>query len=183
MKRRIPTRSHDLDHAKGEVVFDHVRFSYPDNPDKVAHQVILPSMSGAGTKGCHRRPDRRRKNHDGKSPDAFLMKSTSGDIRIDGVSTSELTRENVHSLFGMVLQDTWLFEGTVRENLTYNKTGITDEELEKACRACGIFHFIETLPNGFDTVLGENITISAGAKAALYHCARDGAEQPYADSG
>ena len=88
----------------------------------------------------------------------------SGDIRIDGVSTSELTRENVHSLFGMVLQDTWLFEGTVRENLTYNKTGITDEELEKACRACGIFHFIETLPNGFDTVLGENITISAGQK-------------------
>lgn len=88
----------------------------------------------------------------------------SGDIRIDGVSTSKLTRENVHNLFGMVLQDTWLIEGTVRENLVYNNTGITDEQLEKACRACGIYHFIETLPDGFDTVLGENITISAGQK-------------------
>ncbi len=88
----------------------------------------------------------------------------SGDIRIDGVSTSDLTRENVHELFGMVLQDTWLIEGTVRENLVYNNTGITDEELEKACRACGIYHFIETLPDGFDTVLSENITISAGQK-------------------
>ena len=64
----------------------------------------------------------------------------------------------------MVLQDTWLFDGTVRENLVYNKTGVTDEELEKACRACGIYHFIETLPNGFDTVLGENVVISAGQK-------------------
>lgn len=88
----------------------------------------------------------------------------SGDIRIDGISTSELTRENVHSLFSMVLQDTWLFEGTVRENLVYNKTGVTDETLENACRACGIYHFIETLPHGLDTVLGDNITISAGQK-------------------
>lgn len=88
----------------------------------------------------------------------------SGDIRIDGISTSELTRENVHGLFGMVLQDTWLFEGTVRENLVYNKNGVTDEELIKACKACGIYHFIETLPDGFDTVLGENIVISAGQK-------------------
>lgn len=87
-----------------------------------------------------------------------------GDIRIDGISTSDLTRENIHELFGMVLQDTWLFDGTVRENLVYNKTGVTDEELEKACRACGIYHFIETLPNGFDTVLGENVVISAGQK-------------------
>ena len=87
-----------------------------------------------------------------------------GDIRIDGISTSDLTRENIHELFGMVLQDTWLFDGTVRENRVYNKTGVTDEELEKACRACGIYHFIETLPNGFDTVLGENVVISAGQK-------------------
>ena len=78
-----------------------------------------------------------------------------------------MTRESVHNLFSMVLQDTWLFEGTVRENLVYNKTGITDKQLEDACRACGIYHFIETLPNGFDTVLDESIAISAGQKQLL----------------
>ena len=75
-----------------------------------------------------------------------------------------MKRESVHGLFSMVLQDTWLFEGTVRENLLYNKTGVTDEQLEAACRACGIYHFIETLPHGFDTVLGESVAISAGQK-------------------
>lgn len=155
-------KTRSLTEAKGEVVFDHVRFSYPDNPDKVvikdfsAHVEPGQKVAIVGPTGA------------GKTTMVNLLmrffEIDSGDIRIDGVSTSELTRENVHSLFGMVLQDTWLFEGTVRENLTYNKTGITDEELEKACRACGIFHFIETLPNGFDTVLGENITISAGQK-------------------
>lgn len=155
-------KTRSLTEVKGEVVFDHVRFSYPDNPDKVvikdfsAHVEPGQKVAIVGPTGA------------GKTTMVNLLmrffEIDSGDIRIDGVSTSELTRENVHSLFGMVLQDTWLFEGTVRENLTYNKTGITDEELEKACRACGIFHFIETLPNGFDTVLGENITISAGQK-------------------
>ena len=155
-------KTRSLTEAKGEVVFDHVRFSYPDNPDKVvikdfsAHVEPGQKVAIVGPTGA------------GKTTMVNLLmrffEIDSGDIRIDGVSTSELTRENVHSLFGMVLQDTWLFEGTVRENLTYNKTGITDEELEKACRACGIFHFIETLPNGFDTVLGGNITISAGQK-------------------
>ena len=88
----------------------------------------------------------------------------SGDIRIDGISTKEIQRGSLHSLFGMVLQDTWLFEGTVRENLAYNNPNVSDEQLEKACRACGIYHFVETLPNGFDTVLSENIMISAGQK-------------------
>ena len=67
----------------------------------------------------------------------------------------------------MVLQDTWLFEGTVRENLVYNKTGVTDQQLEEACRACGIYHFIETLPHGFDTVLDDSIAISSGQKQLL----------------
>ena len=67
----------------------------------------------------------------------------------------------------MVLQDTWLFEGTVRENLVYNKTGISDAQIEEACRACGIYHFIETLPKGLDTVLDESIAISAGQKQLL----------------
>lgn len=91
----------------------------------------------------------------------------SGSIKIDGIPTSEMTRESVHNLFSMVLQDTWMFEGTVRENLVYNKTGVSDEELEKACRACGIYHFIETLPNGFDTVLDDSVAVSAGQKQLL----------------
>lgn len=91
----------------------------------------------------------------------------SGSIRIDGVATSDMKREAVHNLFSMVLQDTWLFEGTVRDNLVYNKQGVTDEQLENACRACGIYHFIETLPKGFDTVLDDSIAISAGQKQLL----------------
>ena len=164
-EEELPDESHKtqrLTDVEGEVEFDHVRFSYPDHPDKIiikdfsAHVKPGQKVAIVGPTGA------------GKTTMVNLLMRffdiNSGDIRIDGVSTSELTRENVHSLFGMVLQDTWLFEGTVRENLVYNKTGVTDEELEKACRACGIYHFIETLPDGFDTVLGENITISAGQK-------------------
>lgn len=151
-----------LTNVRGEVEFEHVRFSYPDNPDKIiikdfsAHIEPGQKVAIVGPTGA------------GKTTMVNLLmrffEINSGDIRIDGVSTSQLTRENIHNLFGMVLQDTWLIEGTVRENLVYNNTGISDEQLIKACRACGIYHFIETLPNGFDTVLSENITISAGQK-------------------
>ena len=151
-----------LTQVRGEVEFDHVRFSYPDTPDKViikdfsAHVKPGQKVAIVGPTGA------------GKTTMVNLLMRfydiDGGDIRIDGVSTSELTRENVHSLFGMVLQDTWLFEGTVRENLTYNKPGVTDAQLEAACRACGIYHFVETLPQGFDTVLGESVAISAGQK-------------------
>ena len=151
-----------LDNVRGEVEFDHVQFSYPDAPDKIiikdfsAHVEPGQKVAIVGPTGA------------GKTTMVNLLMRffdiNRGDIRIDGVSTSELTRENVHSLFSMVLQDTWLFEGTVRENLVYNKTGVSQQQLEDACRACGIYHFIETLPDGFDTVLGENITISAGQK-------------------
>ena len=78
-----------------------------------------------------------------------------------------MKRESVHNLFSMVLQDTWLFEGTVRENLVYNKEGVSDAQLEQACRACGIYHFIETLPHGIDTVLDDSVSISAGQKQLL----------------
>ena len=91
----------------------------------------------------------------------------SGSISIDGVNISDLRRETLHSLFGMVLQDTWLFEGTVRENLVYNMQNITDEQLETVCRACGLDKFVHALPEGFDTVLSDSTSISAGQKQLL----------------
>ena len=154
-----------LKNVRGEVEFDHVRFSYPDNPDKViikdfsAH--ILPGQKVAivGPTGA------------GKTTMVNLLmrffEINSGSIKIDGIPTSQMTREDVHDLFSMVLQDTWLFEGTVRENLVYNKAGVTEEQLARACKACGIYHFIETLPKGFDTVLDDSIAISAGQKQLL----------------
>ena len=91
----------------------------------------------------------------------------SGSILIDGVPISDLKRENLHELFGMVLQDTWLFEGTVRENLVYNMQDVSDDELERVCKTCGISHFVHSLPQGFDTVLSESTMISAGQKQLL----------------
>ena len=153
------------EHIRGEVEFDHVRFSYPDTPDKViikdfsAHIQPGQKVAIVGPTGA------------GKTTLVNLLmrffELNSGSIRIDGVPTSQMTRESVHNLFSMVLQDTWLFEGTVRENLVYNKQDVTDQQLEEACRACGIYHFIETLPQGFDTVLDDSIAISAGQKQLL----------------
>lgn len=85
-----------------------------------------------------------------------------GTIRIDGTPIGLLTRENVHDLFCMVLQDTWLFEGTIWENIVYAKEGVTDDEVVAACKAVGLHHFIKTLPNGYDTVLNDNANLSAG---------------------
>ena len=151
--------------VRGEVDFEHVRFSYPNNPGKTiikdfsAHVEPGQKVAIVGPTGA------------GKTTLVNLLmrfyEVNSGTIKIDGIPTNEMTRESVHNLFGMVLQDTWLFDGTVRENLVYNKTGVTDGQLEKACRACGIYHFIETLPKGFDTVLDDYIAISAGQKQLL----------------
>ena len=90
-----------------------------------------------------------------------------GEILIDGVPTSTLTRENVHELFTMVLQDTWMFEGTLRENIIYNRKNVSDKQLYKICDEIGLTHFIKTLPNGFDTKISESDGISAGQKQLI----------------
>ena len=90
-----------------------------------------------------------------------------GAIRIDGVSTKEMSRQEVHSQFCMVLQDTWLFEGTVRENLIYCTEGATEETMRNACRAVGLDHFIRTLPKGYDTVLNDQVNLSQGQKQQI----------------
>lgn len=152
-----------LDQVKGHVRFDHVHFGY--NPDKIIINDFSADIK-AGQKVAIVGPTGA-----GKTTIVNLLmrfyELNSGRIYIDDVPIDELTRENVHDLFCMVLQDTWLFEGTVRENLVYSKEGVTDEELERACKAVGIHHFIRTLPHGYDTVLDDKASLSAGQKQQL----------------
>ena len=158
-----PARRADPACIDGQVTFDHVKFGY--TPDKtIIHDfscTVKPGQKVAivGPTGA------------GKTTMVNLLmrffEVNSGRITIDGVATTDLRREDVHELFGMVLQDTWLFEGTIRENLVYNMEGITDEQLETVCKACGLDKFVHSLPQGFDTVLSESTTISAGQKQLL----------------
>jgi len=151
--------------VRGEVDFEHVRFSYPDSPDKIiikdfsAHVASGQKVAIVGPTGA------------GKTTMVNLLmrfyEIADGCIKIDGVPSQDIRREDVHKLFGMVLQDTWLFEGTVRENLVYNLPDVTDEQLNRVCCACGLDKFVRSLPNGFDTVLSESTSISAGQKQLL----------------
>ena len=158
-------KTQSLSTVRGHVRFDHVRFSYPDTPDKIiikdfsaevqpGQKVAIVGPTGAG-----------------KTTMVNLLmrffELNGGSISIDGVPICDMRREDVHKLFGMVLQETWLFEGTVRENLVYNMQGITDEQLMRVCRACGLDKFVRSLPNGLDTVLSESTSISAGQKQLL----------------
>lgn len=152
-----------LETAKGDIEFKNVRFGY------VPEKIIINNFSAkakAGQKIAIVGPTGA-----GKTTMVNLLmrfyELNSGEIFIDGVSTSELTRENVHDLFCMVLQDTWLFEGTIRENIVYSKQGVSDEEIRKACKAVGIDRFIRTLPNGYDTVLNDKANLSAGQKQLI----------------
>ncbi|WP_288970623.1 ABC transporter ATP-binding protein [uncultured Ruminococcus sp.] len=155
----------EVPEVNGNVSFENVRFSYPDTPDK----VIIKNFSAevkAGQKVAIVGPTGA-----GKTTMVNLLmrffEINSGSISIDGTPISQLSRETVHNMFSMVLQDTWLFEGTVRENLVYNMEGISDESLERVCKACGLDKFVHTLPEGFDTVLSESVAISAGQKQLL----------------
>lgn len=150
----------ELRNIRGDVTFDHVRFGY--NPDKVIikdfsdHVMSGQKIAIVGPTGA------------GKTTIVNLLmrfyEVNSGNIMIDGVPISELKRENLHDLFGMVLQDTWMFEGTVRENLVYNKQDVSDEKLDEVCKAVGLIDLIDQLPNRYDTMLSDNAGISAGQK-------------------
>ncbi len=153
-----------LGDVKGTVEFDHVRFGYEDS-DK----IIIKDFSAKATPG--QKIAIVGPTGAGKTTLVNLLmrfhEIQSGEIRIDGTPTSALTRENVHSQFCMVLQDTWVFEGTVRENLMYCSEGATEEKMIAACRAVGLDHFIHTLPKGYDTVLSDSTNLSQGQKQQL----------------
>ena len=155
----------ELTCVMGNVEFKDVRFAYPDTPDKIIIKDFSASVK-SGQKVAIVGPTGA-----GKTTMVNLLMRffdiNGGDITIDGVSINDMKRENDHNLFSMVLQDTWLFEGTLRENLVYNMSGVTDEDLERVCRACGLDKFVRSLPSGFDTELSESSSISAGQKQLI----------------
>ena len=157
------TKHLDRDKVKGNITFDHVKFGYDSDrmiikdfsaKVKPGEKIAIVGPTGAG-----------------KTTMVNLLmkfyKINSGDIKIDGVSINELTRENVHDLFTMVLQDTWVFNGTVRENIVYNRENVSDYELKQVCKVVGVDHFIKSLPNSYDTVIEDNDSISSGQKQLM----------------
>ena len=153
----------DKNNIKGQIEFKHVKFGYDENRTiikdfsaiaKPGKKIAIVGPTGAGKTTMVN----------------LLMKFyeiNDGDILIDGVSTKNLTRENIHDLFIMVLQDTWLFDGSIKENIKYNNEQITDEEVWEACKIVGIDHFIKTLPNTIDAMVGDNDNISSGQKQLI----------------
>ena len=149
--------------VKGEISFENVKFGYDPGRMiikdfsvnvKPGQKIAIVGPTGAGKTTLVN----------------LLMKFyeiNNGQILIDGVPTSELSRENTHDLFIMVLQDTWLFEGTVRDNIKFNKENVSDREIWEALRVVGVDHFVRTLPGGLDYVIGDNDTVSSGQKQLL----------------
>lgn len=149
--------------VKGDVTFQNISFGYEKDKTiikdfsidiKAGQKVAIVGKTGAG-----------------KTTIVNLLmrfyELDSGNILIDGIKTTNLTRQNIHELFGMVLQDTWLFEGTIKENLKFNNHDVTDEKIQSVCSLCGLDHFINSLPNGIDTMLDSNTEVSAGQKQLL----------------
>ena len=150
--------------VKGQIEFENVVFQYDNNNKPTINNFTAKALPGqkiaiVGPTGA------------GKTTIVNLLMKfyeiNSGDIKIDGISTKDLTRENIHDLFTMVLQDTWLFEGTIKENIKYNKENVSDEEVKKVCKEVGLDHFIKTLPNGYNSKLSENDNVSAGQRQLL----------------
>ncbi|MCO4510666.1 multidrug ABCexporter,ATPbinding/membrane-spanning protein [Streptococcus infantarius subsp. infantarius] len=156
-------KERQLSDVKGEVTFDNVFFGYSKDKTiihdfsavaKPGQKVAIVGPTGAGKTTIVN----------------LLMKFyeiDKGQIAIDGVDTRLMSREEVHDQFSMVLQDTWLFEGTIKENLIYNQENITDEQVVAAAKAVGVHHFIMTLPDGYDTYLDDSVTLSIGQKQLL----------------
>lgn len=157
------TKTLDKTAVRGDIVFNHVKFGYDEGEIiikdfnanvKAGQKIAIVGPTGAGKTTMVN----------------LLMKFyeiNDGDILIDGTSTKELSRENVHDLFTMVLQDTWMFSGSIRENIAYNRKNITDKQIMDVCEEIGLAHFIKTLPKGLDTEVAENDEISAGQKQLL----------------
>lgn len=149
--------------VKGNVIFEHVKFGYDED------KIIIKDFSAnikAGSKVAIVGPTGAGKT----TMVNLLMKFyniNSGDIKIDNISIKDLTRENIHDLFVMVLQDTWLFKGTIKDNIRFNRDNITDEEIKTACKTVGMDHYIRSLSKGYDTMLEEVDNLSAGQKQLL----------------
>ena len=149
--------------TKGNIEFNNVKFSYDKEKEviknfsasvKSGQKIAIVGPTGAGKTTMVN----------------LLMKFYNiddGDITIDGKSIHELSRENIHSLFTMVLQDTWLFNGTVRDNIVFNKKNVSDKEVMNVCDKIGLSHFIKTLPEGLDTMIGDNESVSTGQKQLI----------------
>ncbi|MBO5178869.1 MAG: ABC transporter ATP-binding protein [Clostridia bacterium] len=158
------TKRLDKRSVKGKIEFENVVFQYDNNDKPTIHNFTATANPGqkiaiVGPTGA------------GKTTMVNLLMKfyniNSGDIKIDGVSTKDLSRENIHDLFTMVLQDTWLFEGTIKENIIYNMKDVSDERIEEVCKDVGLHHFIKTLPKGYDSLLSENDSVSAGQRQLL----------------
>ena len=150
--------------VKGDITFENVSFKYDGNEKNTINNFTAHAKPGqkiaiVGPTGA------------GKTTMVNLLMKfyeiTDGDIKIDNISTKNITRENIHNLFTMVLQDTWVFNGTIKENIKFNRNNIKDEEIEKICKEVGLDHFIKTLSNGYETKLEDNESISAGQKQLL----------------
>lgn len=151
------------DKIKGRVEFRNVTFGY--NPDK----MIIKNFSAVAESG--QKVAIVGPTGAGKTTLVNLLmrfyEVNSGDILIDGVSVKDMTREDVHELFGMVLQDTWLFEGSIKDNIIYAKENVSDEQVFSACKQAGIDHFIRALPGGYDMILDDTASLSAGQKQLI----------------